>query len=76
MAGKERDMLTVAETARELDLTVRGVQNRLLRGLMQGERVTPRLWLIPREEVERWKALGRQKPGRKPRHQTDEEAQT
>ena len=64
-------MLTVAETARELDLTVRGVQNRLLRGLMQGERVTPRLWLIPREEVDRWKALGRQKPGRKPRQQTE-----
>ena len=62
-----RDLLTVAETAQELGLTVRGVQERLRRGLMRGERVSPRLWMIPRAEVERWRTLGRQKPGRKPK---------
>ena len=36
-----------------------------LRSLMKGERVSPRLWLITRAEVEQWKALGRQRPGRK-----------
>ncbi len=60
-------MLTVAETAQELGLTVRGVQTRLLRGQIQGERVTPRLWLIPREEVDRVKPLGKLKRGPKPR---------
>src|SRR5215211_7984041 len=62
-----RDLLTVAETARELDLTIRGVQERLRRGRMQGERVSPRLWMVPRAEVDRWKQLGRQRPGRKPK---------
>jgi excisionase family DNA binding protein len=61
-----RPLLTVQEAATELGITVRGVQERLKRGAMQGERVTPRLWLIPRDEVERWKVLGRQQPGRKP----------
>ena len=61
-----RPLLTVQEAAVELGITVRGVQERLRRGAMQGERVTPRLWLIPRGEVERWKVLGRQRPGRKP----------
>jgi excisionase family DNA binding protein len=66
--GKElRPMLTVAETAAELGITVRGVQDRLNRGLMAGERVSPRLWLISREEVERWKARGKLKAGRKPK---------
>lgn len=60
-------MLTVAETAQELGLTVRGVQTRLLRGQIQGELVTPRLWLIPREEVERWKPIGKLKRGPKPK---------
>ncbi len=64
-------MLTVQETAEELGLTIRGVQNRLLRGSMQGERVSPRLWMIPRGEVERWRALGKQRPGRKPRKQAE-----
>ena len=60
----QRDMLTVAEAAEELGLTVRGVQERLLRGAMRGERLTPRMWVIPREEVERWRGKGKMKPGR------------
>ncbi|MFN8558092.1 MAG: helix-turn-helix domain-containing protein [Dehalococcoidia bacterium] len=59
-----REMLTVAEAAQELGLTVRGVQERLLRGVMRGERLTPRMWVIPRTEVETWKERGRLKPGR------------
>jgi len=66
-------LLTVQEAAVELGITVRGVQERLRRGAMQGERVTPQLWLIPRAEVERWKALGRQRPGRKPGHRPGEQ---
>lgn len=60
-------MLTVVEAADALGLTVRGVQDRLKRGLMTGERVSPRLWMIPRAEVERWKEVGRLKRGRKPK---------
>lgn len=67
-----RDLLTVAEAAQELGMTVRGVQERLRRGMMRGERVSPRLWMIQREEVERWRALGRQRPGRKAGRQQGE----
>ncbi len=69
----ERDMLTVAEAAQELGITVRGVQERLLRGAMRGERLTPRMWVIPREEVERWRGKGRLKPGRPPKEPTADE---
>ena len=68
----ERNMLTVAEAAEELGISVRGVQERLLRGAMRGERLTPRMWVIPRDEVERWRDKGRLKPGR-PRKQQAEE---
>ena len=71
-----RDLLTVVEAAHELGLTVRGVQERVRRGLLRGERVSPRLWLIPREEVERAKAQGRLKPGPKPRDQQEDEETT
>jgi len=40
---------------------------------MQGERVSPRLWMVSRAEVERWKQLGRQRPGRKPKEPTAEQ---
>jgi excisionase family DNA binding protein len=66
MDGK-RELVTVAEAAAELGMSVRGLLKRLERGDMSGERVNPRLWLIPISEVERWKQLGRQKPGPKPR---------
>ena len=75
MVGGGRELLTVTETAAELGLTVRGVQERLRRGLMRGERVSPRLWMVPRAEVERWKALGRQRPGRKPSRQRGESSE-
>lgn len=56
-------MVTVAEAARELGLSVEAVHKRLRAGVMRGERISPRLWLVPRAEVERWRVLGRRKPG-------------
>lgn len=58
-------MWTVAQVAEELGLSVRGVAHRLERGIMQGQRVNARLWLVPAEEVERWKGRGKLPPGRK-----------
>ncbi len=63
----EREYLTIAEAARALGLPIRTLQYRLLHGLMRGERVNPRLWLIPRAEVDTWKNRGRLQRGRKPR---------
>ena len=62
-----RALVTVSEAASELGLTVHAVAKRLRQGTMRGEQVHPRLWLIPREEVERWKERGRLKPGPKRR---------
>ena len=59
-------MYTVAEVAELLGLSVRGVAHRLERGQMKGVKVNPRLWLVPRDEVEAWKGRGKLPPGRKP----------
>ena len=67
----EADKMTAAEAARELGLTLRGVHYRLEHGLLRGENVAGRVWLIPREEVERAKVQGRMKPG--PRRREREE---
>lgn len=64
-AQPERAMLTVAEVAAALGLTVAGVNSRLRRGAMRGVKVNPRLWLIPADEVERWRGVGKLKPGPK-----------
>jgi excisionase family DNA binding protein len=61
------DYLTVTQAAAALGLSVRGLRFRIAHGQMAAEQVSPRLYLIPRAEVERWKALGRQKPGPKPK---------
>ena len=66
---ERRDLLTVAEAARELGLTARAVLNRIERGELKAERVHARLWLIPRSEVERLRGTGKFKPGPKPRVQ-------
>jgi len=60
------DYLTVTEAAEALGLTVRGIRDRILRGEMQAERLGVRVWAIPRSEVERWQAIGRLKPGKRP----------
>ena len=60
------EFMTVTQAADTLGLAVSTVRTRLERGQMQGLRLHPRLWLIPRAEVERWRQLGKQRPGRKP----------
>lgn len=59
------DFLTVSQASRELGITTQGVRDRIERGQMTAQQVSPKLWLIPRSEVERWKELGRQKTGPK-----------
>ena len=59
-------MVTVAEAAEALDLTVGAVNRRLRLGQMRGHKVNARLWLVPIEELERAKAQGRLRPGPKP----------
>jgi excisionase family DNA binding protein len=63
----------VAEAARELGLTRRAILARIERGEMRAERVHPKLWLIPIEEVDRWRGRGKLKPGPKPSKQAEEE---
>lgn len=75
MAGMDGDdRMTPAEAAAEIGITQRAVQDRLKRGLLRGTNYGGRVWLIPREEVERAKALGPLKRGPKPRKQQDAEA--
>jgi excisionase family DNA binding protein len=63
------DHVTVAQAAEELGLTPDGVRDRIQRGLMHAVRVNPRLLMIPREEVERWKGKGKLKTGPKPKRE-------
>ena len=58
--------LNVRQAAAALGVSGRTVRDRLLTGSMTGELLYGYLWIVPQEEVERWKVLGRQKPGRKP----------
>ena len=58
--------MTLTDAARELGVDPSMLRYRLKRGDMQGEKIGPRTWLIPVEEVRRLKAIGRMKPGRKP----------
>ena len=67
-AGEERDLITVTEAAKELGVAGRTVLNRIESGQMRAQRITSRLYLIPRDEVERWKPIGKRKGGR-PRKQ-------
>ncbi len=67
------EYMTVAQAAAELGMSARAVRNRIERGEMKAERLNPRLLLIPRAEVDRWRVIGRLRPGPKPRRQQDEE---
>ena len=67
-----KDHMTVTEAARELGIHPTTLQRRLDSGVMRGERVHPRLWLIPRDEVDRWRDKGRLPAGR-PRKQKAED---
>ena len=59
------DMLTVAEAAAALGISERGVRKRLESNVLQGQNIGGRIWLVPRTEVERWRELGKLKPGPK-----------
>lgn len=59
--------MTVDEAAAALGMKADGVRKRIQKGQMQARRVGARLYLIPSEEVERWRELGRQRPGPKPK---------
>ena len=67
------DMLTVAEAAAALGISERGVRKRLEGNVLQGKNVGGRIWLVPRSEVERWRQLGKLKPGPKQRRETTDE---
>lgn len=59
--------MTVAQAAQALGLSVAMVRRYVQTGRMKGERIGARVWLIPKEEVGRWKGgAERLKPGRKP----------
>ena len=67
--------MTVREAAEALGMSMRGINERIERGDMRAERLGARVWAIPRDEVERWRQLGRQKPGPK-RRRADEGTET
>ena len=56
--------MTITEAAQVLGLHRATVHRRLESGVMRGERVHEKLWLIPREEAERWRDKGRLPVGR------------
>lgn len=59
------EYVTVGQAAGALGLSVRGIRERITRGEMRAERLGARVWAIPVSEVERWKLIGRLKPGPK-----------
>lgn len=61
------EYLTVSEAARELNVTTRTIHKRIASGAMKAERFGALVWQIPVSEVERWRELGRLKPGPKPK---------
>ncbi len=59
--------MTVEQAAAALRITPSAVRYRLEKGQLHGERIHPRLWLVPVDEVERAVAAGgRMRPGPKP----------
>lgn len=63
--------MTLTDAAKELGVDVSTLRYRLKRGDMRGEKVGPRAWMIPVDEVEAWRDRGRLKPGRKARPKTE-----
>jgi excisionase family DNA binding protein len=59
------EYMTVAEAAKALGLSENGIRDRIYRGEMQADRLGPRLFAIPVSEIERWRAIGRVRPGPK-----------
>ncbi len=70
---ENRPMFTVSEAADLLGVSANAIAKRLQRGDMRGVKVNARLWLIPREEVDRLRGAGKMKPGPRPRPKLDTE---
>ena len=64
MAEEVSDLLTVAQAAEELGVSVSTIQVRLRQGTMRGVQPSPKLWLVPRAEVDAWRSRGKLRPGR------------
>jgi len=47
--------MTVQEAAGVLGVEASVLRRRLIAGTMKGHKVSARLWLIPKREVERWR---------------------
>jgi excisionase family DNA binding protein len=58
--------MSTREAAEALGVSLKTIQARILSGAMRAERIGARVWLVPVAEVERWRAIGKLKPGRKP----------
>jgi excisionase family DNA binding protein len=67
------EFITVGDAARELGIGRSALHSRIKRGEIRAIRVSPRLLLIPRSEVERWRDKGKLKPGPKPRGKPERE---
>ena len=61
------DYMTVSEAAQALGVSERAIHKRIAAGLMRAERFGALVWQIPTEEVDRWREIGRLRPGRKPK---------
>ena len=56
------EYLTVVDAAEAMGITPRALRWRIERGDVRAERVNPRLWLVPADEVARWRELGKLRP--------------
>ncbi len=56
---------TIAEAAQALGITEGAIRKRVRRGEMQARRVGRRVLVIPASEVERWRGVGKLRPGPK-----------
>jgi excisionase family DNA binding protein len=65
--------MTVTEAANALGVAEETIRKRIQRGAMQARRVGERVLLIPSDEVDRWREIGRVKPGPKPKEPTPAE---
>ena len=61
------DLLTVSQAAEALGLSRRGLHYRIERGDIHALQPSPRLFLVPKSEVERLRNTGKFRPGPKPK---------
>ena len=66
----ESEYLTVTQAAALLGVPPRTVAYRLQRGYMCGIKMSARLWLIPRAEVDAWRDRPQLPRGPRPRSET------